>query len=250
MNVKKDRIDKILVDRGLTQSRERARALIMAGQVVVADHVAEKPGQMVPVAAEVRLKGELLPFVSRGGLKLQKALDEFNIDVTGLIVLDVGASTGGFTDCLLQRGAAKVIAVDVGYGQLAWKLRQDERVVNLEKTNIRYLTPDKLPHIPDLAVIDASFISLAKVLPATLILLKDEAVIIALIKPQFEVGRGEVGKGGVVRDAMKHREVITAISSVAENLGLKVRGVTESPILGPKGNREFLIIMVKVAGTP
>jgi 23S rRNA (cytidine1920-2'-O)/16S rRNA (cytidine1409-2'-O)-methyltransferase len=250
MNVKKDRIDKILVDRGLTQSRERARALIMAGQVVVADHVAEKPGQMVPVAAEVRLKGELLPFVSRGGLKLQKALDEFNIDVTGLIVLDVGASTGGFTDCLLQRGAAKVIAVDVGHGQLAWKLRQDERVVNLEKTNIRYLTPDKLPHIPDLAVIDASFISLAKVLPATLILLKDEAVIIALIKPQFEVGRGEVGKGGVVRDAMKHREVITAISSVAENLGLKVRGVTESPILGPKGNREFLIFMVKVAGTP
>jgi 23S rRNA (cytidine1920-2'-O)/16S rRNA (cytidine1409-2'-O)-methyltransferase len=250
MNVKKDRIDKILVERGLTQSRERARALIMAGQVVVADHVAEKPGQMVPVAAEVRLKGELLPFVSRGGLKLQKALDEFNIDVTGLIVLDVGASTGGFTDCLLQRGAAKVIAVDVGYGQLAWKLRQDERVVNLEKTNIRYLTPDKLPHIPDLAVIDASFISLAKVLPATLILLKDEAVIIALIKPQFEVGRGEVGKGGVVRDAMKHREVITAISSVAENLRLKVRGVTESPILGPKGNREFLIFMVKVAGTP
>lgn len=250
MNVKKDRIDKILVDRGLTQSRERARALIMAGQVVVADHVAEKPGQMVPVAAEVRLKGELLPFVSRGGLKLQKALDEFNIDVTGLIVLDVGASTGGFTDCLLQRGAAKVIAVDVGHGQLAWKLRQDERVVNLEKTNIRYLTPDKLPHIPDLAVIDASFISLAKVLPATLILLKDEAVIIALIKPQFEVGRGEVGKGGVVRDAIKHREVITAISSVAENLGLKVRGVTESPILGPKGNREFLIFMVKIAGTP
>jgi 23S rRNA (cytidine1920-2'-O)/16S rRNA (cytidine1409-2'-O)-methyltransferase len=250
MNVKKDRIDKILVDRGLTQSRERARALIMAGQVVVADHVAEKPGQMVPVAAEVRLKGELLPFVSRGGLKLKKALDEFNIDVTGLIVLDVGASTGGFTDCLLQRGAAKVIAVDVGHGQLAWKLRQDERVVNLEKTNIRYLTPDKLPHLPDLAVIDASFISLAKVLPATLILLKDEAAIIALIKPQFEVGRGEVGKGGVVRDAMKHREVITAISSVAENLGLKVRGVTESPILGPKGNREFLIFMVKVAGTP
>jgi 23S rRNA (cytidine1920-2'-O)/16S rRNA (cytidine1409-2'-O)-methyltransferase len=250
MNVKKDRIDKILVERGLTQSRERARALIMAGQVVVADHVAEKPGQMVPVAAEVRLKGELLPFVSRGGLKLQKALDEFNIDVTGLTILDVGASTGGFTDCLLQRGAAKVIAVDVGYGQLAWKLRQDERVVNLEKTNIRYLTPDKLPLIPDLAVIDASFISLAKVLPATLTLLKDGAVIIALIKPQFEVGRGEVGKGGVVRDAVKHREVITAISSVAENLGLKVRGVTESPILGPKGNREFLIFMEKVAGTP
>jgi 23S rRNA (cytidine1920-2'-O)/16S rRNA (cytidine1409-2'-O)-methyltransferase len=249
MNVKKDRIDKILVERGLTQSRERARALIMAGQVVVADHVAEKPGQMVPVAAEVRLKGELLPFVSRGGLKLQKALDEFNIDVNGLIVLDVGASTGGFTDCLLQRGATKVIAVDVGYGQLAWKLRQDERVVNLEKTNIRFLTPEKLPHTPDLAVIDASFISLAKVLPATLALLREGAEIIALIKPQFEVGRGEVGKGGVVRDTVKHREVISAICSVAEALGLVVRGVTESPILGPKGNREFLIFMEKVATT-
>jgi len=245
MNTKKDRIDKIVVERGLTHSRERARALIMAGQVMVADHVADKPGQMVPVAAEVRLRGEPLLFVSRGGVKLQKALDEFNIDVTGLTVLDVGASTGGFTDCLLQRGAAKVIAVDVGYGQLAWKLRQDERVVNLEKTNIRYLTPDKLARIPDLAVIDASFISLAKVLPATLALLKDGAAIIALIKPQFEVGRGEVGKGGVVRDALKHQEVITAVSSAAENLGLKVRGVTESPLLGPKGNREFLIFMVK-----
>jgi 23S rRNA (cytidine1920-2'-O)/16S rRNA (cytidine1409-2'-O)-methyltransferase len=157
----------------------------------------------------------------------------------------VGASTGGFTDCLLQRGAAKVLAVDVGYGQLAWKLRHDERVVNLEKTNIRYLTPDRLPEVPDIAVIDASFISLAKVLPATIALIKDEGVIIALIKPQFEVGRGEVGKGGVVRDAEKHREVIAAIKSLAESLGLKVGGVTESPILGPKGNREFLIVMMK-----
>ena len=253
MSTKKERIDKLLVDRGLVQSRERARALIMAGQVVVADHVAEKAGQMVPVEAEVRLKGEMLPFVSRGGLKLQKALDEFGVDVTGLVALDVGASTGGFTDCLLQRGAAKVLAVDVGYGQLAWKLRQDERVVNLEKTNIRYLTPDRLPEVPDIAVIDASFISLAKVLPATMDLLRDEGVIIALIKPQFEVGRGEVGKSGVVRDAEKHREVIAAIRSLAEGLGLEVRGVTESPILGPKGNREFLIHMVKTgagAGEP
>ena len=248
MNEKKERLDKILVERGLTQSRERARALIMARQVVVADHVAEKPGQMVPVAAEVRLKGELLPFVSRGGLKLQKALEEFNIDVVGLTVLDVGASTGGFTDCLLQRGAKKVIAVDVGYGQLAWKLRQDERVVNLEKTNIRYLTPDKLPQVPDLAVIDASFISLAKILPAVLTLLGNGGAIIALIKPQFEVGRGEVGKGGVVRDSEKHREVIDAIKSVAENLGLEVRGVTESPLLGPRGNREFLIFMANTSG--
>jgi 23S rRNA (cytidine1920-2'-O)/16S rRNA (cytidine1409-2'-O)-methyltransferase len=245
MNAKKERLDKILVERGLTQSRERARALIMAGQVVVSDHVAEKPGQMVPVLAEVRLKGELLPFVSRGGLKLQKALDEFNIDVAGLVVLDVGASTGGFTDCLLQRGAKKVIAIDVGYGQLAWKLRQDERVVNLEKTNIRYLTSDKLPQVPDFAVIDASFISLAKVLPATLSLLGDGGAIIALIKPQFEVGRGEVGKGGVVRDPEKHRDVIDAIKSVADNLGLEVKGVTESPLLGPRGNREFLIFMGK-----
>jgi len=245
MSTKKERIDKLLVDRGLVQSRERARALIMAGQVVVADHVAEKAGQMVPVEAEVRLKGEMLPFVSRGGLKLQKALDEFSIDVTGLVALDVGASTGGFTDCLLQRGAAKILAVDVGYGQLAWKLRLDERVVNLEKTNIRYLTPDKLPEVPDIAVIDASFISLAKVLPATMALLKDKGVIIALIKPQFEVGRGEVGKSGVVRDAEKHREVIATIKSLAESLGLEVKGVTESPIQGPKGNREFLIIMLK-----
>jgi 23S rRNA (cytidine1920-2'-O)/16S rRNA (cytidine1409-2'-O)-methyltransferase len=245
MSGKKERVDKILVDRGLVQSRERARALIMAGQVVVADHVAEKPGQLVPVAAEVRLKGEVLPFVSRGGLKLQKALVEFAIDVTGLVALDVGASTGGFTDCLLQRGAAKVLAVDVGYGQLAWQLRRDERVVNLEKTNIRYLTPDRLTEVPDIAVIDASFISLAKVLPATISLIKDDGVIIALIKPQFEVGRGEVGKGGVVRDAEKHRKVIAAIKLLAESLGLKVGGVTESPILGPKGNREYLILMAK-----
>ena len=245
MASKKERVDKILVDRGMVQSRERARALIMAGQVVVGDHVAAKPGQMVAAEAEIRLKGEVLPFVSRGGVKLQKALEEFNIDVTGLVALDVGASTGGFTDCLLQRGAARVVAVDVGYAQLAWQLRCDERVVNLEKTNIRYLTPDRLPEPPDIAVIDASFISLAKVLPSTISLIKDEGVIIALIKPQFEVGRGEVGKGGVVRDAGKHQEVIEAIKLLAEHLGLKVKGVTESPILGPKGNREFLILMKK-----
>ena len=245
MGIQKERLDKLLVDRGLAQSRERARALIMAGQVVVADHVAAKAGQLVPVAAEVRLKGEVLPYVSRGGLKLQKALDEFRIDVTGLTALDVGASTGGFSDCLLQRGAGKVLAVDVGYGQLAWKLRQDERVVNLEKTNIRYLAADQLPVVPDMAVIDASFISLAKVLPATVRLVRDGGTILALIKPQFEVGRGEVGKGGVVRDAGKHQEVIAAIRAEAESLGLEVRGVTESPILGPKGNREFLIHLVK-----
>lgn len=217
----------------------------MAGQVVVADHVADKAGQKVPVDADIRVKGETLPFVSRGGVKLQKALDEFAVDVEGLTVLDVGASTGGFTDCLLQRGARRVFAVDVGYGQLAWKLRTDERVINLEKTNIRYLTPDRLPGIPDMAVIDASFISLAKVLPSTLQLVSAHGLIIALIKPQFEVGRGEVGKGGVVRDAKKQMEVTETIRTLAESLGLEVQGVTESPILGPKGNREFLICMRK-----
>ena len=250
MASEKIRLDKLLVERGIAMTREKARALILAKAVKINEIHVDKADTLVPSDAQVHVKGEDNPYVSRGGLKLKGALELFGLDVEGLVAFDVGASTGGFTDCLLQAGAAKVYALDVNYGQLAWKLRQDERVVNLEKTNIRYLTPDKLPHIPDLAVIDASFISLAKVLPATLILLKDEAVIIALIKPQFEVGRGEVGKGGVVRDAMKHREVITAISSVAENLGLKVRGVTESPILGPKGNREFLIFMVKVAGTP
>jgi 23S rRNA (cytidine1920-2'-O)/16S rRNA (cytidine1409-2'-O)-methyltransferase len=248
MSTEKVRLDKLILDRGITSSREKARALIMAGQVVVADHVADKAGQQVPVDADIRLKGEQLPYVSRGGLKLAKALDEFGIDVRGLTVLDVGASTGGFTDCLLQRGASKVFAVDVGYGQLAWKLRTDERVLSLEKTNIRHLTPDRLPEIPRMAVIDASFISLDKVLPNTAALIGESGVIIALIKPQFEVGRGEVGKGGVVRDPQKHREVTDAIRLLAEGLGLAVAGVTESPILGPKGNREFLICMMKGTG--
>jgi 23S rRNA (cytidine1920-2'-O)/16S rRNA (cytidine1409-2'-O)-methyltransferase len=245
MSKDKERIDKILVERGLAQSRERARALIMAGLVVVNDHAVDKAGQLVPLAAEIRLKGEDIPFVSRGGLKLAKALDEFNLDVSGLNALDVGASTGGFTDCLLQRGAKMVVAVDVGYGQLAWKLRQDERVVNLEKTNIRYLEPDRLPVVPDLAVIDASFISLDKILPTTIRLIRGGGRVIALIKPQFEVGRGSVGKGGVVRDEQKHREVIAAVQKLAESLHLEVKGVTESPILGPKGNREFLIYLEK-----
>ncbi|MCM2356828.1 MAG: TlyA family RNA methyltransferase [Geobacteraceae bacterium] len=243
--MEKVRLDKLILDRGLASSRERARSLIMAGQVVVDDHLADKAGQLVPLAAEIRLKGEPLPFVSRGGLKLQQALDEFAIDVTGLAVLDVGASTGGFTDCLLQRGARRVFAVDVGYGQLAWKLRNDDRVLSLEKTNIRHLTPERLPEIPDMAVIDASFISLAKVLPSTIALIREDGLIIALIKPQFEVGRGEVGKGGVVRDPRKHREVTDSVRALAESLGLEVAGVTESPILGPKGNREFLICMRK-----
>ncbi len=241
----RERLDKLLVDRGFVQSRERARALIMAGQVVVNDHLADKAGTQVSVNANIRLKGEDIPFVSRGGLKLARALDEFGLDVAEMVAIDVGASTGGFTDCLLQRGARKVYAVDVGYGQLAWKLRQDCRVVNLEKTNIRYLEPEALAESPDLAVIDASFISLDKVLPPTLRLVRDGGAVVALIKPQFEVGKGEVGKGGVVRDENKHRDVVANVVALAESLGLEVCGVTESPILGPKGNREFLIHLRK-----
>jgi 23S rRNA (cytidine1920-2'-O)/16S rRNA (cytidine1409-2'-O)-methyltransferase len=244
----KERLDKLLVARGLAQSRERARALILAGQVVVDHHTVDKAGAQVSADVSLRLKGEDIPYVSRGGLKLEKALEFFAIEVTGKVAIDVGASTGGFTDCLLQRGAARVYAVDVGYGQLAWSLRQDGRVINLERTNIRHLQPESLAERPVLAVIDASFISLDKVLPATLALLTDDGEIVALIKPQFEVGRGAVGKGGVVRDTRQHGEVVERIRQLAGELGCEVLGVTESPILGPKGNREFLIYLRKGAG--
>jgi len=239
----KQRLDKLLVERGLAPSRERAQALIMAGQVVVDDHTVDKSGQQVPVGADIRIKGELLPYVSRGGLKLKKALDEFGIDVNGVVAIDVGASTGGFSDCLLQAGAARVFAVDVGYGQLAWSLRQDPRVVSLEKTNIRYLTLDRLDDLPDLAVIDASFISLDKVLPATVRLVRPGGRIIALIKPQFEVGRGEVGKGGIVRDPAAHERAVEGVRRTAAELGLTVSGLCDSPIKGADGNREFLILL-------
>ena len=243
--VKKERLDKLLVSRGLVQSRERARALILAGKVVVDDHAVDKAGTQVSSDAELRLKGEDIPYVSRGGVKLAGGLDAFDLDVAGLVAIDVGASTGGFTDCLLQRGAARVFAVDVGYGQLAWSLREDPRVVNLERTNIRDLTAQQLPERPSLAVIDASFISLDKVLPPTLALLAPGATVVALIKPQFEVGRGEVGKGGVVRDADQHRRVIEQVTQTALGLGCRVLGVCASPLLGPKGNREFLIGLCK-----
>ena len=239
--MKKVRLDKLLVDRALVPSRERARALILAGKVVVGEHAVDKAGAQVAEDAPVRLKGEDIPYVSRGGLKLEKGLDHFAVDPAGRVAVDVGASTGGFTDCLLQRGATKVFAVDVGYGQLAWSLREDPRVVNLERTNIRELTTERLGERPSLAVIDASFISLDKVLPPTLALLAPDAEVLALIKPQFEVGKGQVGKGGVVRDAEQHAAVVERIRTLAETLGCQVLGVTESPILGPKGNREFLI---------
>ncbi len=241
----KERLDKLLVLRGLTVSRERARALILAGKVIVDDHRVDKAGIQVPVDADLRLKGEDIPYVSRGGLKLEKALSEFSIEVQGKVAMDVGASTGGFSDCLLQHGIKKVYAVDVGYGQLAWKLREDPRVVNMERCNIRHLQLEKLEEIPSLAVIDASFISLAKVLPNTLALMTIEAEVIALIKPQFEVGRGQVGKGGVVKDRHLHAVVVEQICDLAKNLHCTVLGTTESPILGPKGNREFLIYLQK-----
>jgi len=243
--IKKERLDKMLVERGLAQSRERARALILAGKVVVNDHTVDKAGTQVAADLPIRLKGEDIPFVSRGGLKLEKALSVFGLKTEDRVALDVGASTGGFTDCLLQRGAARVYAVDVGYGQLAWPLRQDPRVVNLERTNIRELTAEALPERPDLAVIDASFISLAKVLPATLRLLAEHADIVALIKPQFEVGPGQVGKGGVVSDPAQHARVLEKVRSLAESLNLSVADLIESPILGAKGNREFLIHLRK-----
>ena len=239
----KERLDKVLVEKGLVQSRERARALILAGAVLVDDVVVDKAGTKVPVTATLRLRGDDIPFVSRGGLKLQKALEVFPVNVKHRIAIDVGASTGGFTDCLLQNGAGKVYAVDVGYGQLAWSLRTDPRVVNLERTNIRTLSPDHLDVLPDLAVIDASFISLEKVLPSTLQLLCRPAEIIALIKPQFEVGKGDVGKGGVVRDQTLHDKVKLRIQEFAEAIGCAVCGIEESPITGPKGNREFLIYL-------
>lgn len=244
----KERLDKLLVQQGLVASRERARGLILAGKVVVDDHMIDKVGMQVPMEAEIRIKGDDLPYVSRGGLKLEKALQEFPVKVAGRIAIDVGASTGGFTDCLLQNGAKQVFAVDVGYGQLAWKLREDPRVINLERCNIRHLQPEQLPETPSLAVIDASFISLVKVLPNTLQLLTDKAEIVALIKPQFEVGKGLVGKGGVVKDPHLHQQVIEEISTLASHLGCRVLGIAESPILGPKGNREFLIHLRKGPG--
>ncbi len=237
----KERIDKLMVQRQLAGSRERARALIMAGRVLVNEQVVDKVGTRVDAATEIRLKGDDIPYVSRGGLKLAEALQMFTLDVAGRTAIDVGASTGGFTDCLLQKGAARVFAVDVGYGQLAWQLREDDRVVNLERTNIRTLQPEQLGEAPDLAVIDASFISLDKVLPPTLKLLQPGSDVIALIKPQFEVGKGLVGKGGVVRDPELHEQVVDRIKALASELGCQVLGLCESPILGPKGNREFLI---------
>ena len=240
-----DRLDKVLVKRGLIKSRQRAQAFIMEGKVWVDGERVDKSGAWIAADAEVVINGEESPYVSRGGVKLEKALDCWKIEVSGKNFLDVGASTGGFSDCLLQRGAARVYAVDVGYGQLAWKIKCDERVISLERSNIRYLSKEKFKDELDSAVIDVSFISLRKVIPKVVELIRIGGEIIALIKPQFEVGKGEVGKGGVVKDVEKHKEVIDGISSFALDLTLRVAGVLESPLLGPKGNKEFFIYLRK-----
>ncbi|MEE8534868.1 MAG: TlyA family RNA methyltransferase [Kiloniellales bacterium] len=238
----KERADQALVARALAPSRSRAQALIMAGLVFSGERRIDKPGERVSAEAPLEVRGRDHPWVSRGGLKLARALEVFAIDPAGLVCLDVGASTGGFTDVLLSRGAARVFAVDVGRGQLAWKLRRDPRVVALDRVNARNLTRDQVPEPVELLVCDASFIGLETILPAPLALCAPDARLVALIKPQFEVGKGQVGKGGVVRDPVLHAEVCDRIAAwIAAQEAWRVLGVTESPILGAEGNREFLI---------
>ena len=239
--MKKERLDALLMNRALFESRAKAQAAIMAGQVLVNEQKIDKPGTPVAPDVQIRLLGNKLPFVSRGGLKLAKALKIFPISVKGKVVADIGASTGGFTDCALQNGAAKVYAIDVGYGQLAWKLRSDERVVNMERTNVRYLEKDSLPEQVDAATIDVAFISLDKILPAVHKILKSDGFVIALIKPQFEAGKENVGKKGVVRDAKVHEEVIDNVIAFAKEEGFGIAGLDFSPIKGPEGNIEYLL---------
>ena len=239
----KKRLDITLLDKQLAPTRQRAQALILAGRVLVNQEPITKPGIRISEGDIVVIKGTDMPYVSRGGIKLAEALTQFNIDVAGRYCMDVGASTGGFTDCLLQNGAAHVIAVDVGYGQLAWKLRQDPGVTILERTNIRYLTVDEVPFPVDIAVIDVSFISLKIVVPAIRKFLNTHATVTALIKPQFEVGRNRIGKGGVVKNPILHEEVTLSLSQFFATIGFQVYGILPSPITGPKGNKEFLCHM-------
>ena len=243
--MKKVRLDQRVYELGLTESRERAKTTVMSGIVFVNGQRADKPGMPVDPNADIEVRGVALPFVSRGGFKLDKALKVFPVDPAGKTCIDCGASTGGFTDVLLQHGAAKVYAVDVGYGQFAWKLRQDERVVNMERTNIRYVTPEDIGEEIDFASVDVSFISLKLVLPVAKTLLADNGEIVALIKPQFEAGREQVGKKGVVKDIKVHYEVIKKILDFARSIDLHVAGLSFSPIKGPEGNIEYLAYLKK-----
>ena len=243
MPSRKVRLDLILVKKGIVRSRDRAQALIMSGKVSVNNRIINKAGALVFPEDDIVLKEKDHPYASRGGLKLEKALEILDVDINGFVCLDVGASTGGFTDCLLQHGAERVYAVDVGYGQLAWKLRQDPRVVAIERKNIRYLAFERVSQLVDLVTVDVSFISLKKVVPEILKFMKKDARILALIKPQFEVGKQNVGKKGVVRDPALHAEVIEDLIDFFSKIGLTPEFVVPSSILGPKGNREFFILL-------
>lgn len=242
----KERLDVLLVQRGMAASREKAKAMIMAGEILVDGEREDKAGSMFPDTVTITQKGRPLPYVSRGGLKLEKAMTHFDLDLEGKICMDVGASTGGFTDCMLQNGAVKVYAVDVGHGQLDWKLRNDERVVCMERTNIRYVTPEDLKEAVQFVSIDVSFISLTKVLLPVRNLMEDGAQMTALIKPQFEAGREKVGKKGVVRDPKVHLEVIEQVISYARSISFGIRHLEFSPIKGPEGNIEYLLHLVKL----
>ena len=241
----KQRLDILLVEKGLAGSRERAKRMIMAGEVLVDNQKIDKAGATVKAEAEIRLLGQDIPYVSRGGLKLAKAMQEFGVEIAAKRCADIGASTGGFTDRMLQNGAVKVFAIDVGYGQLAWKLRTDERVVNMERTNIRNVTPADIGELLDFASIDVAFISLVKVLPVTYSLLKEDGEVVALIKPQFEAGRELVGKKGVVRDPKVHEQVIVNVIDFARETGFTVQALTFSPVKGPEGNIEYLMRLTK-----
>jgi 23S rRNA (cytidine1920-2'-O)/16S rRNA (cytidine1409-2'-O)-methyltransferase len=243
VNVQRKRLDVIVTERGLLASRQRARSLIMAGSVRVNGRVLDKPGALVAADSRVEVIGEDMPYASRGGVKLEGALKAFELDVAGWVCMDVGASTGGFSDCLLRRGASRVYAVDVGYGQIAWRLRQDPRVTVIERTNIRYMPAERIPEQIDLAAIDVSFISLKIVVPAVMKFLKPRGRMLPLVKPQFEVGKGQVGKGGVVTDPEQHSRVIAELSLCFRGLGLECSQAAPSPIDGPKGNKEFFMLL-------
>ncbi len=245
----KERLDVLLVQRGLAPSREKAKVMIMEGNVFVESQREDKAGTFFDSQASIEVRGNTLKYVSRGGLKLEKAIASFGISLDGKICMDIGASTGGFTDCMLKNGAKKVYAVDVGYGQLAWKLRQDSRVVCMEKTNIRYVTPQDIEDVLDFASVDVAFISLTKVLPAAWELLSPQGEMACLIKPQFEAGREKVGKKGVVRDPKVHEEVIQKILAFAQEMGFAIRNLGFSPIKGPEGNIEYLVDIQKGCGT-